>query len=183
MKSLALSLVLATLALAADPLAASARKKLDDMTEERLKPRTSVFWSLAELNAWVREETPEQLPPGVTNTRVELGDGIIDAFATVDFLKIAEADGKPVNSIIAKLIEGERPLKLTLRVESTNGRMTINLTRLELSGLPVAGPPLALLLQAFFLSYHPSAHINEPFDLPYNLRKVEVTPRGIRAYR
>lgn len=183
MKRLALSLAFMGLALAADPLAASARKKLDDMSEERLKPGTSVFWSLAELNAWVREETPEQLPPGVTETRVALGDGTIDAYATVDFLKIAQADGKPVNAIIAKIIEGERPLKFTLRVESSNGRMTVHLTRLELSGLPVAGPPLALLLQAFFLSYHPGAHINEPFDLPHNLRKVEVTPRGIRAYR
>lgn len=183
MKLLWLSLVLMSVAQAGDPLAAGARSKLDAMTEERLQPGSHVHWNLAELNAYVHEEAVEQLPPGVRDTRVALGNGMIDAYATVDFARIAQAEGKALHPAIAKLIEGDRPLKLSLRVDSRQGRITIFLTGIEINGVALSGAPLNLLLQTFFLAYHPNAHINEPFDLDFGLDRVEVTPQGITAYR
>lgn len=181
MRLLCLSVAVLALATAADPLASRTRQKLAVITDERAAAGSTFNFPLNEINAWIKEEAPEQLPPGVRHPRVELGQGTIDAFANVDFLEVAQARGYHMPSMLGRLISGERPLKLSLRVESANRRATIYLTALELNGVPVSGAPLDLLVQTFFLTSHPEAHINEPFDLDFNVERVEVRPTGVRV--
>lgn len=167
---------------AADSPAASAQHKLDLIGDELAKPGSSISFSPAEVDAWVRDQIPENFPNGgIRATRFEFGPGTVDAYALVDFRKIAEADGKPVNPLLGRLIEGERPLKVSLRVESSGGRATFYLTAVELNGVSITGSLLDLLVGTFFLASHPDAKINEPFDLPHNMERMAVDARGVRV--
>jgi hypothetical protein len=175
--------LIATAALlsSADPLATRAQQKIDLIADAKATPGSVVTFPPAEVNAWLRQQVAESATAGLRDIRVELAAGTLEGFAQVDFLKMAQANGKEVNPLFARVIKGERPLKVSLRVESANGRGTVYLTSVELNGLAITGPVLDFLLENFFLSRFPTAHINEPFELGYNMERVDIRPVGVRV--
>jgi hypothetical protein len=99
----------------------------------------------------------------------------------VDFLRMRQAQGKDTNALLAKLLEGERPLTISVRLESGGGRCTVYLTRVEISGVSLEGTMLDFLVKTFFLPLFPDAKINVPFDLGYEMDRIEIRPEGIRV--
>ena len=83
--------------------------------------------------------------------------------------------------MLGALIEGERPLTISVRLESGGGRCTVYLTRVEVGGVSAEGALLDFLVKTFFLPLFPDAKINEPFDLGYDMDRVEIRPDGIRV--
>ncbi len=161
---------------AADPLYDRARKKLD-MIEEGRAPRGSIVnFTVAEVNAWARVKVPEIVPEGIRDMRVEMGAGTASGYAIVDFLKMRQAEGATTGWFLSKLIEGERPLRVTVRLESAGGRCTVRLTGVELSNVSASQTVLDFLVKAFFIPLYPDAKINEPFELDYNMERIVVRP-------
>lgn len=170
-------LAIATLTLsAADPVYDSARKKLDLIEAEQVPKGSAFNFPVAEVNAWARVRVPEIIPEGIRDMRVEIGAGTATGSATVDFLKMRQAQGQTTGWFLTKLIEGERPLKVSVRIESAGGRCTVFLTRVELSSVSANKTVLDFLIKTFFLPLYPEAHINEPFDLDYNMERIELRP-------
>ena len=166
---------------AADPQYDSTRKKLD-LIETSQAPRGSVItFTPAEINAWARVTVPEVVPQGMRDMRVELGNNTATGFAIVDFLKMRQAKGESTNWLLTKVIEGERPLRVTVRVESSNGRCAAYLTRVELSNVVASKVVLEFLIGTFFKPLYPDAHIDEAFDLDYNIDRIELRPTGARV--
>jgi hypothetical protein len=181
MRRILLFAVAASVLLAADPLANSAQKKLDSISDRKLKRGAVVTLSPREINAWIHAKAVKAFPEGIRNERIELGAGTTDGTALVDLAKIGKAKGQEVNSLIARLIEGERPLKVSIRVESANGRATVYLTRVELSGVAIDGSILDFLIKHFVQPRYPDIKINEPFDLDYNIDRIDIQPAGVRV--
>ena len=170
--------VTASALLAGDPLADSAQKKLDSIADGKAKRGSVVALSPPEINAWLHEKAVKAFPQGIRNERIDLGPATADGTALVDLLKIQKGN---VNSLIARLIEGERPLKISIRVESANGRATVFLTRVELSGVAMEGSILEFLIKQFIQPRYPDIKINQPFDLDYNIDHIEIQPSGVRV--
>lgn len=171
----------AMLCAAADPLYESARRKLDRI-EAGQEPRGAVVnFSLAEIMAWARVRIPEIIPQGIRDMRVETGNGVATGYAMVDLLKMRQAQGTSTNWLISKLIEGERPLQVSVRVASAGGHCTVFLTSVQIGAAQARGPVLDALVNTFFLPLYPDAHINEAFDLDYNMERIEVRPGGARV--
>ncbi|HEY7337042.1 MAG TPA: hypothetical protein VH639_19265 [Bryobacteraceae bacterium] len=170
----------ATLA-AADSDYERAHSKLERISNYQLKPGETVVFTPAEINAWARVAVPETVPEGIRNPRVELGAGTATGSALVDLLKMRQAQGKATNPLIAKMLEGERPLKIFVRLESGGGRCTVYLTRVELGNASAEGAILDFLVKNFFLPLFPDAKIDEPFDLGYDMKKIELRPDGVRV--
>jgi hypothetical protein len=166
----------ALMAHASDPLYESARRKLDLIESRQAKPGSVFNFSAAEVNAWAPIRVPDYVPKGLRNPRVELGEGTANGYALIDLLKMRDAQG-----IMAKLIEGERPVKISVRVQSSGGRCTVYLTRLEISGVIASGGVLDFLIKTFFVPMYPDAKINEPFDLDYSIERIDVRPSGVRV--
>jgi hypothetical protein len=167
--------------IAADPQYDSARKKLD-LIEASQAPRGAVItFTPAEINAWARVTVPEIVPEGMRDMRVELGTNTATGSAIVNFLKMRQAKGESTNWLLQKVIEGERPLRVGVRVESSNGRCTAYLTRVELSNVVASKVVLDFLLNTFFRPLYPEAHIDEAFDLDYNIERIEIRPTGARV--
>ena len=166
--------------LAADTAFERASKKLDRIESGRALPGSVIVFTPAELNAWARERVP-QMYQGIRDPDIQLGAGTASGSAFVDFLKMRQGEGRATNSRIAKLIEGERPLKASIQLESAHGRATARLTRLEISGIAVTGAPLDFLVNEFFLHLFPDAKVNTPFELHDNIERIELRPDGVRV--
>ena len=179
---LCLAVLVAELLEGADPLYLSAQQKLDRLLAGAEPPGATVVFTAAELNGYARVKVPEVVPEGIRDPRVQLGAGVADAYATVDFLKMRQARGAPTNRLLALMIEGERPLKVSLRVASAAGRATVYLTRVEISGAAAQGALLDFLIRNFFLPLYPDAKINEPFDLESHIERIDLQPAGIRVF-
>ncbi len=181
MGRLIILLIAAALALpAADAAFENAERKLDLLQSGQTKPGSTISFPGNEINAWARVRVPEIVPEGIRNQRVELGAGTATAFALMDFLKMRQSKGE-VNWLVSKLIEGERPVKVSVRVESAGGRATVYLTRVEISNVAVNGTVLDFLIKTFFMPLYPDAKIGEPFNLDYNIDRIDVRPSEIRV--
>jgi hypothetical protein len=166
--------------LAADPAFARAESKLDRIESGHARPGSVIVFTPAEMNAWARGRVP-QMYQGIRDPAVQLGTGTASGSAFVDFLKMRQGEGLATNSLVAKLIQGERPLKVSIQLESSHGRATARLTRLEISGVAVTGAPLDFLVNEFFLHLFPDAKVNQPFDLHDNIERIELRPDGVRV--
>jgi len=164
---------------AADPAYQTAQSKVDKLMNGQWKPGEVVFFTPAEINAWVAVEVPESVPQGIRDTRIELGTDTASASAMVDFTKIQQSRGKSVG-FAAAMFQGDRPLKISIRVASSGGKITVFLTRVEISSVSMEGAGLDFLIKTFFLPLYPDAKIGEPVDLDYNIDHLEIRPDGLR---
>ena len=164
-----------------DPLASAAQRKIDAIQNGRAPAGAVIVFSAAELNAWARYKVPMVVPEGVRQPRLELGRGTATAYALVDFLKVRQGQGENTSWLIAKLIEGEKRVKVSARIESGGGSATVHLLQVEIGGLAVSGNPLDVLIRTYFLPLYPNAKIDEPFALADGLDRIEVLPTQARA--
>jgi len=167
---------------AVDPAAANVTRKLDIIQSGRAKPGAMFVFTSAELNAWVRVKAPMVVPEGLRQPRLEMGNGTATGYALVDFLKMQHGAGIETNWLVSKLIQGEKRLMATASIQSANGRATVHLIRVEISGLAVSGATLDFLIDTFFRPLYPDAKIDEPFELSDRVDRIEVTPAEARVY-
>lgn len=167
---------------ATDPRVAQVSRKLDLIQSGHARPGSVFVFAAGELNAWGRAKAAEVVPEGLRQARVELGNGTATGYALVDFLKLRHAAGVETNWLVAKLIEGEKPLKVAASIQSARGRATVHLTRVEIGGIAVTGAPLDFLVQTFFMPLYPDAKIDQPFELADGVDRIEITPAEARAY-
>jgi len=179
----AISAFVAVLSLsAADPLYENAQRKLDSIEMRHVRRGSQVTFTPQEINAWARVKVPEVVPKGVRQPRLELGSNRATGYALVDFLKVREGAGVETNWLVSKLIEGEKPVKVTARIQSGRGAATVYLERVEIGGLAVSGSTLDFLIHTFFMPIYPNAKIDEPFELADRIDHIEVTPAEARVY-
>jgi len=154
----------------------SAQKKFDLIDSERLKPGARVTLTARELNAWVAHEAP----PGVRNTRVEVTTpGVATGSALVDFGKVRRAQGHSPGWLMAKLLDGERPVSVSARITSANGQATVDVQRVEVSGIEIDGATLDFLVQYVLLPMYPDAAVGRPFDLGHHVERLEIQPAAV----
>lgn len=156
-------------------------RKLDAIEMRQLKRGSSVTFSPEEINAWARVRIPEIIPEGIRDQRVELGAGTATGYALVDLLKMRQAKGASTNWLLEKLIEGERPLKVSVRVESGGGRCIVYLTQVEIGRAVANQTVIEVLYKAFFAPLYPDAKINETFELDFDIDRIDIKPSGVRV--
>lgn len=179
---LILALTAASALSAPDPQADAVTRKLDAIESGQARPGSVFVFTPPELNAWVRAKASTIVPQGFRQPRLELGNGTATGYALVDFLKIRNSAGLETNWLVAKLIEGEKPVKATAEIRSANGQLTVHLARVEIGGLVASGSTLDFLVRTFFLPIYPNAKIDEPVELADGIDRIEVTPAAARVY-
>ena len=170
------------MAAAADPQAVRVSHKIEVIETGKAKPGTVYTFTVAELNAWARAKVPSVVRQGVREPRLELGNSSATGYALVDFIKMRQGAGEETNWLVTKLIQGEKRVKVTARIQSANGRATVYLQRVEIGGLAVSGSTLDFLIHTFFMPLYPNAKIDEPFELADRIDRIEVTPAAARVY-
>jgi hypothetical protein len=163
------------------PEADAAASKLDLIRSGRAAPGSAVVFTAREINAYASVHLPAYVPRGLRNARLELGNGSATGTALVDFVQVRQGAGQTTNWFLAKLLEGERPVKVTTSIQSAHGRATVYLQRVEISGVAISGSALDFLIDNFLRPIFPEARVNEPFPLLDNIERIEVRPNVARA--
>jgi hypothetical protein len=179
MKGIAAAIAFITTLHAADPLYERVEQKLDAIETRKVPRGSTVKFTLAEINGWARVKVPQVVPEGMRDERVELGEGTATGYAIADFLRMRQAKGQATNWFMSKLLEGERPLAVSVRLDSAAGRCIVHLTSVQISGAVANGTVLDFLIKTFFLPLYPDAKINEPFDLDYDMDHIDIHPQAV----
>jgi len=168
--------VAATLAGAAYNDYASAKQKFDSIEAGRLRSGARVILTFPELNAWVAREAPA----GVRNPQLRVAArDLATGAALIDFGKLERSAGRQPGWLMSKLLDGERPVTVTARVRSSAGRATVDIQRVEISGLVIDGPTLDFLIQNFLIPMYPDAVIGRPFELGCRIDRLDVSPSAV----
>ncbi len=173
------ALPLAVLLTAADGGYSSAKQKLALIESNTARPGSRIFLSSQELNAWVREGLMPAFPPGVREPVLQPGEGTASASAMIDFLKVRQAQGKPPGWLMARLLQGERPVKVVGAIESGGGRAKVDVQSVEISGMTIDGPMLDYLIRNYLLPNYPQAKVGQPFELGHRMDRLEIKPAGV----
>jgi hypothetical protein len=154
----------------------SARQKLDSIEAGRLSPGSRVTITYPELNALVAKEAPA----GVRNPRLTASArDVATGAALVDFGKLERSAGRQPGWLMSKLLDGERPVRVTARLRSSGGRATVDIQSVEISGLAIDGSTLDFLIQNFLIPMYPSAVIGRPFELGHGIDRLDVSPAAV----
>ena len=97
----------------------------------------------------------------------------------VDFAKVRRAQGHEQGWLMRKLLEGERPVSVTARIQSAGGRATVDVQRVEISGVVVDGRTLDFLIQNILMQVYPDAVVGRPFELGHRIERVDVQPAAV----
>ena len=153
----------------------SVKRKFSEIEGERLHPGTRVIMTPRELNAYAAMEAPA----GVRNPRLELHEGMAKGDALIDFGKLRRAQGYRPGWLMSKLLDGERPVSVTARIRSGNGQATVDVQRVEISGIQIDGSTLDFLIQNFLLAMYPTAAVGRPFELGHRIERLDVEPGSV----
>ncbi len=154
----------------------SAKQKFDLIESDRLRAGARVDISLRELNAYAEHEAPA----GVRNPRIQVtAPGIAMGTALVDFGKVGRAQGYQPGWLMSKLLNGERPVAVTVRIRSAAGRATVDVLRVEISAIEIDGRTLDFLIQNILLALYPNAVVGRPFELGHRIERLEVGPGSV----
>src|ERR1700692_2088305 len=99
---------------AANPALDRVDYKLNLIDSGRARRGSVIVFTPAEMNTWARSRVP-QMYQGIRDPNLQLGMGTATGSAMIDLLKMRQG---PTNPLIAKLIEGERPLKVSVQLDS-----------------------------------------------------------------
>lgn len=131
----------------------------------------------SEFNAYLRAETPILIGPGVRNARIETDNGsIARGYVDIDFLKVRQAHGEQPNWLMSQLLAGERPVAITVRITSANGKCRVDVLRVSVSGVVAEGRTLDFLIRNFVIPTFPDVKVGEYFALDYNIDHLEIRP-------
>ena len=153
----------------------SAQRKLDQVEADRLPRGARVVLSPREINAWAAHEVPE----GVRNPKLLLGASAATGSAMVDFLKVRRAQGYHPSWLVSKLLDGERPVSVTVAIHSGQGKAVVDVQKVEVAGITVDGRTLDFLIQNFLLPMYPEAAVGRPFELGHRIDRLDVAPTGV----
>ena len=156
----------------------TATGKIDAIKSDRLHAGARVDLSVGELNAWVQG----QVPTGVRNARLHIDSpGVATGTALVDIAKVSRSQGFEPGWLLSRLLEGERPVKVTAHIQSADGSAKVDVQRVEISGLEIDGKTLEMLIQYILLPVYPNATVGRPFELGHNIERFEVQPAVVRV--
>jgi hypothetical protein len=149
--------------------------KFSLIEHDRLKPGSRVDLTARELNAYVQQNVPD----GVRNPRLELGSGTATGSALIDFAKIRRAQRKPPGLLLAYLLDGERPVTVNARIRSASGTATVDVQRVEISGITIQGRLLDFLIHNYLQPMFPDAKVGQPFTLGHHMERWDVQPSEV----
>ncbi len=150
-----------------------AKHKIDAIGQESVPPGALIILTPAEINAWAETEAARKYPEAIRRPSISLREDGATGQALIDFSKLSSGQGTG-NWLLRMLLEGERPVSVTVRLTSGGGIATVDLERVEISGVLIEGRTLNLLLDYVFRPQYPDAKIGEPFELGYNMEAIRV---------
>ncbi|MGH9666812.1 MAG: hypothetical protein ACRD9L_20505, partial [Bryobacteraceae bacterium] len=174
-----LPLLAASLLQAANTEHDRVQRRFDAIEQHKVRRGAELVFTQHEINAWAAVAAPKAVPQGLRQPHIQLGQGTATGFALVDFVKIQQSRGKTMNWFMTKLLSGEKPVSVTVEMQSAYGQATVFLRSVQISGTAITGSVLDFLVKTFFLPEYPDAQIDRPFELADGIERIGIQPHGV----
>jgi hypothetical protein len=165
------------LLLAADDFE-SIQRKMDEIVNGHVKPGQRIFMSQRELDAYLRAEANAIAPKAVHNTKLELRENSGTASANINFLELNKARGGQSNWLMEKMLDGERPVKVSVNIQTEHGKGRVHIDRVEVGGAAIQGAGLDYLIQNFVIPQFPTAKVDQWFTMDHRMDHIDIHPNG-----
>ncbi len=135
--------------------------------------------SEGEVNSWFAYRAPQYLPAGVSQpTLTMIGNGTVKGEAVLDLDTVGKKRGGGSMMSPWTLLGGRVPVSVLGTLNTKDGQGRFELQQAEVGGVPVPNALLEELLSYYARTpEHPEGvRLNQPFDLPANIRRIEVAP-------
>ena len=162
--------------------AESMGRKLDAIAERGTAPPkpaakpVSTSFTEREVNAFFKFMGPMFMPTGVANTRLGIGaDGNVNGQAVVDLNAIRTAEARGWFDPLA-YVAGSMEVRVAGRLLAANGKGTFQFQSASIGGVPISKTVLQELVTFYTKSPElpKGVNLDEPFDLPSNIRSVQT---------
>lgn len=171
---LGLLIAAASIAWGQAALRRSIEQKFAIISEDRAASGSRFHITAAELTAYSRQQAEEIAPGAVTDAAISISPEHAEATGSINFLRLRgneRADG-----FLDKLLDGERPIRVRVRIQSASGYARVDVERAEISGVAIEGPALDFLIKEFVLPSFPDARVGEWFKLRHRIDHFTLTP-------
>jgi hypothetical protein len=135
--------------------------------------------SEGEVNSWFAYRAPQYLPAGVTQPSLTMiGNGTVKGEAVLDLDTVGKKRGGGSMMSPWTLLGGRVPVSVLGTLNTKDGQGRFELQQAEVAGVPVPNALLEELLSYYARTpEHPEGvRLNQSFDLPANIRRIEVAP-------
>jgi hypothetical protein len=139
------------------------------------KPRETPI-TQDEVNSYLRYKAGDQVPTGVTEPMITIHDaGRLSGRAVVN-LDVIRRKGSGGWFDPTSYLTGSLPVTATGVLKTENGRGQFTLERAAVSGVPIPKTFLQELLSYYSRSddYPKGINMDDPFDLPAEIRRIDV---------
>lgn len=133
-----------------------------------------------EANAYIREQSVQDLPEGVESPWVKFDESLAIVGATLDLEKLK---GELPDSAIFQLLSGRVPVEITARINAAAGVGKLVLERVTLSGVELPPDMVASLISEQKASelLPPGFRLGEAFTLPFALESIRCEPGTVKV--
>lgn len=154
----------------------TAAQKIDLIENRKVPLGSQLSFRETELNTYLATKAQEVAPDGLKNPRLVIRDGKATGTAVVDFVKLRRAQGSDTGWMMRTLLDGEHPVQVVGSLQSSNGSARVDIESVEVGGVAIKGRALDLLIRTFVYPVYPNVKVGQPFELGYNLERIELKP-------
>lgn len=130
----------------------------------------------AEIDAFLQHEISQHYPRGVRRIRFSFQQDRLSARALVDFDEMQADTAAARKSLVWALLQGEHWVEVSGKLAGENGLGRYDILGIRIDDQEVPRVLIDLLLDHYVLPRYPGAGPNTDFDLPFNIRSIELMP-------
>jgi len=144
--------------------------------KEKDKEKRTYILTESDLNAFLAARIKERPRKDVESLRIEMKDAFFTTFLKVDLDQVDIKGDSMTKSLLKALLRGKQTIEFDGRLKSDNGKGTYEVERATLNGMPLPPSLVNSILSAVGRQQDPPFDPTEPFDLPYGIKTVKVSP-------
>ena len=130
----------------------------------------------AEIDAFLQHEISRHYPKGVRRIHFRFQRNQLAARALVDFDEMQADSAAARKSLVWALLQGEHWVEVSGRLTGENGLGRYDILGIRIDDQEIPRVLIDLLLDHYVLPKYPRAGPNTDFDLPFNIRSIELMP-------
>ena len=130
----------------------------------------------AEVDAFLQYEISQHYPQGVRQIQFRFQRNQLSARALVDFDEMQANSASARNSLVWAVLQGEHWVEVSGRLTAENGLGRYDILGIRIDDREIPRVLIDLLLDHYVLPKYPRAGPNTDFDLPFNIRSIELVP-------
>ncbi len=140
------------------------------------KGKRTYILAESDLNAFLAAKIKERPRKDVESLRIEMKEEIFTTFLRVDMDQVDIKGDSMTKSLLKVLFRGKQTIEFDGRLKTDNGKGTYEVERATLNGMPLPPSLVNSILSSVGRQQDPPFDPMEPFDLPYAIKTVKISP-------